>query len=237
MKCIKYLLFVFNLVFFLAGLGLVGLGGVALVKFREYSAFFGGEVNVPAVFLMVTGSFIFVVSFFGCVGAYKENYCMVYTYAFLLGFILLLEIMAVILAYALNIQINLVKPLENTLPNYWSSHHELITSAWDKSQKELRCCGVHGYRDWTVNPTLNKTGSVPDSCCVKEAKDCGQKILLMVNTTTIYTEGCFDKVIYWAGQHNPIIRGAVAGLALLELVCVICACCLARSIRREYEAV
>jgi len=63
----------------LAGLGLVTLGAVAQVKFNEYSAFFGGEVNLPAIFLIVTGSVIFVISFFGCVGAYKENYCMVCT--------------------------------------------------------------------------------------------------------------------------------------------------------------
>lgn len=217
----------------------MALGAVAQVKFNEYSsAFFGGEVNVPAVFLIVTGSVIFVISFFGCVGACKENYCMVYTYAVLLGFVLVLEIVVVLVAYILNIQINLVKPLEASIPNYLVPRHELLTTMWNRSQAELYCCGVHGYRDWLANPILNETGSVPDSCCLKPVEKCGLgRASTLLNTTMIYTEGCFDKVVYWAGEHNPFIQAAVAGLGVVELLCVIFARCLARSILREYEAV
>lgn len=34
--------------------------------------------SVPT-FLVVIGSFIFIIAFFGCCGAYKENYCMTLT--------------------------------------------------------------------------------------------------------------------------------------------------------------
>lgn len=158
-------------------------------------------------------------------------------YAFLLGFILLLEIIAAAVAYALQVQVNLVKPLQDSLPNYRDDKHQLVTQAWDRSQEKLRCCGVHKPQDWSANPTLNTTGSVPDSCCTNKASGCGAGLLRTNNTAIVFNEGCFDKVIYWAGEHNPIITGIVAGLAILELLCVVFACGLAQSIRRENEAV
>ena len=53
-----------------------------------------------------------------------------------------------------------------------------ITNIWDNIQKEMKCCGVNNYKDWT-NPELNTTFpqngfDVPESCCadVEDLNDC-----------------------------------------------------------------
>ena len=47
------------------------------------------------------GVVIFVVAFFGCCGAWHENTCMIYTYAAMLGLLLICEIGAGIAAFVL----------------------------------------------------------------------------------------------------------------------------------------
>ena len=42
---------------------------------------------------------------------------------------------------------------------------------------QLNCCGAQEYMDWK-NTTFGQNGdSVPDSCCILDAEDCGKGIL------------------------------------------------------------
>jgi CD63 antigen len=50
-----------------------------LTKYKQYFDFFGGTVNIPAIVVISVGGIIFVIGFFGCCGAYKENHCMMST--------------------------------------------------------------------------------------------------------------------------------------------------------------
>lgn len=38
------------------------------------------------------------------------------------------------------------------------------------------CCGGVNFTDWKTNFYLNRTDSVPDSCCRNMTKDCGKEI-------------------------------------------------------------
>lgn len=60
----------------LSGLILIVAGVLIQTKLSEYFAFFDAKVNGAAILLVVVGVVIFTVGFFGCCGAYKENYCM-----------------------------------------------------------------------------------------------------------------------------------------------------------------
>ena len=91
---------------------------------------------------------------------------MVYTFAFLLFFILLAQFGAAIVAFVLKIdpgeviKINMVKGLDN----YGVNDHEGITNTWDAVQEQLECCGVNNYTDWMQTSKFT-SGGVPDSCC------------------------------------------------------------------------
>ena len=63
----------------LAGLGLIIAGAVVQTRFRDYLDFFGSTFSAVAVVAIIIGCVIFVIGFFGCCGAYKEQYCMIMT--------------------------------------------------------------------------------------------------------------------------------------------------------------
>ncbi|CAD7000540.1 unnamed protein product [Ceratitis capitata] len=98
---IKYVLFAFNLVFLITGIILIAVGvGVASV-FYSYEVLLASNFFSIPTFLIVIGVFIIFISFFGCWGALRENYCLTLIFAILLGLIFILELAAGISGYVL----------------------------------------------------------------------------------------------------------------------------------------
>merc|ERR1712168_895411 len=119
-KCIKYTLFLFNLLFTLSGLFLIVTGGVVQGAYSQYLDFLGDQFFSTPVFLVIVGCIIFFVAFFGCCGAIKENHCMTFAFAILLGIIFLMEVGAGIAAYRLKSEVKhlLEKNMEAGMQNY-----------------------------------------------------------------------------------------------------------------------
>jgi CD63 antigen len=233
MKCIKYLLFLFNLVIFVLGLALIGIGVTVQAKSKDLAEFLGGEVTSSAVFLIVIGFFVVIITFFGCCGAYKENHCMIITFSVLLAAVFILEIAAAIAAFLLRDQVKtlVVTQVAVSLQNY---DHAGVAASWEAMQSGMKCCGANHYTDW-MNVTIFSGNSVPDSCCIEQAVGCGQGVLANHNVTGIFDTGCTDVLLKW-GQRNVYILGAIAlSVAIIQILGVLISCCLAASVRREYS--
>jgi tetraspanin-5 len=74
--CIKYLLFGFNVIFWLVGFAIFGIGIYAWVEketFTRLSSLSIGVLFDPAFIFLVVGGFVFIIGFCGCVGALREN--------------------------------------------------------------------------------------------------------------------------------------------------------------------
>lgn len=240
MKCVKYLLVVFNFLIVLAGLTLIVAGALVQTEFNTYLSFFGGSVNAAAIFLLIVGVIVFVIGFFGCCGAIKENHCMVVTFVVLLCIVLILEVAAAIVAFVLREKITSKVEVEMmaATKNYGAPGHEGVNKTWDTVQKQFMCCGGVNFTDWKTNFYLNRTDSVPDSCCRNMTKDCGKEIFSHPDReNTIYHQGCVVEFKHWVGAKIVIVGGVAAGLTLIELIGIIIAGCLAAAIRREYEVV
>jgi CD63 antigen len=94
---VKHLLFFFNFVFALCGLAMLIAGALTYANIDKSNYFMeevSEKVNFTAspIALMVVGSIIFVIAFFGCCGAIRESNCMIITFAVLLLAILIMEI-------------------------------------------------------------------------------------------------------------------------------------------------
>ena len=81
-----------QLIFALVGLVLMGFGIYVQLEAKDYLNFLGDNYTNTPVFIIILGAIIFVVAFFGCCGAIKENKCMMYTYGFLLFVILIAQV-------------------------------------------------------------------------------------------------------------------------------------------------
>jgi len=241
MKCIKYTLFLFNLLFSLSGLFLIVSGGIFQGAYSEYLDFLGDGFFSTPVFLIVVGFIIFFVAFFGCCGAIKENHCMTLTFAVLLGIIFLMEIGAGIAAYKLKGQVNalLYTNMELGMQNYNQSGYDGVTHTWDGIQHELNCCGTEEYKDWS-NVTFSNGADVPDSCCLSDVAGCGLGVLQLSPTEAamkIHTEGCLDIFSAKIKSNVGAVGGIGIGIGLLQLVGMVFAFYLANTIKKEYETV
>lgn len=242
MKCVKYLLFGFNLVFAITGLTLIITGGVIQGAYSNYLDFLGDQFFNTPVLLVVVGCIIFCITFFGCCGAVKENHCMTMTFSVLLALIFIIELGAGISAYMLRSQVHTIVEtnMEKGLLNYGKTGAEGVTETWNIIQHELNCCGAQEYQDWVNTTFSGDSKDVPDSCCLTDVEGCGKGILNKTPQNAakvIHTTGCLSK-------FEEVIVGNVATvgslgvvIALIQIVGVIFACCLARNIKSQYETV
>ncbi|XP_067386005.1 CD63 antigen isoform X2 [Emydura macquarii macquarii] len=234
MKCLKFLLFFFNFVFWLCGIALIVIGIYVQIELNNTLLMHSASASGAPIVIIAVGVVIFFVAFFGCCGAWKENYCMVTTFAVLLTLIFLVEIAAAIAGYIFKDKVRslLQEGLEDSLPKY--NKDQLIRNTIDDLQKHYSCCGASNYTDWFSIQPFKGNHSVPLSCCRANATaiaDCN------VNPTpsTIYTEGCAESIEAWLKKHIVVVAAVALGIAFFELLGIIFACCLMKGIRSGYE--
>lgn len=228
--CIKYLLFIFNLVFVVTGVLLLSVGAVILGLYDIYSNILDDRFLSAPALLIVVGAIVFVVSFFGCCGAVKENHCMILTFSILLLLVFILELSGGIAGYVLRDRARdfLSNKLNGSMYEYNSN-----TEMWYTLQTSMKCCGNNNYTDWEhVFPNH----SLPLSCCPQSHVAVGVDIC---NTTTpyLYKDGCLEQFGKFVMKHAAVLGGAGIGIAFVQLLGVVLACLLARHIRTNYETV
>jgi CD63 antigen len=230
MKCVKYLLFAFNFIFFLIGLALMIIGGIVLGKMIRYNSVDG--ITSGPVFIIVVGAIILVVTFFGCCGAFKENSCMLGTFAVLVGIIFALEVISAIVAFAFKSKSNeyIGKALQRTATEYMDKN---ATDFWDDVQRDFECCGIDNATTWE-----NLSPNLPDSCCVEETEMCGKGGYAdRTDATKFHQKGCLTKLENWINSSMLVVAGVALGLAFVELLGIVLACCMCHAIRKDYNVV
>ena len=89
--CVKYLMFFFNFIFFLSGLALIIIGALIRSDYGDYFTYADSQFATAEIFIIVIGIIVFLIGFFGCCGALKENYFMICVFAVSLSIIFILE--------------------------------------------------------------------------------------------------------------------------------------------------
>lgn len=225
MKCIKYLMFIFNFLFWISGIALIVVGIVVQTKLNGTLHITSVAASGAPIVIIIVGVVINFVAFFGCCGAWNENYCMITTFAVLLVLIFLVEIAAAIAGYVFKDKIR--DAFEKSFNQTMASYNQTMSNDIDNWQEQFHCCGSADYRDWL--PQLNNT--VPDSCCHRVTKDCGKD----VSAGNIYTRGCVQLINDWLKNNIVIVAGVALGIALFQLLGIIFACVLMKGIKSGYE--
>lgn len=213
LSTIKYVLFVFNLLCSLCGIALVVIGGVSLAKISELQNI-SDEHNVvaPSILFIILGSVVFVIAFFGCCGAIRESYCMTSTYGFFLMVLIIAQIVvaALVFIYVGDAREAFKKGFAKLFEaRDQPGNMEIINTI----QSSLQCCGKNGPLDWF--------GNHPQSCC-----STGTAPLCMP-----YTTGCQKSLGEFIDTAGVVLGWVSLGVAAVELIGLIAACCLANGIR------
>ncbi|XP_011495693.1 PREDICTED: CD63 antigen [Ceratosolen solmsi marchali] len=232
-QCIKYLMFVFNLLFVITGIILLSIGSVIHSVYYNYHHFLDDRFfSVPSL-LIAVGSIIFFIAFFGCCGAVRENYCMIVTFATLMVLVFILELSAGISGYVLRntASENIQEKMLETMKNYNKSVD--ITEVWNKLQKDFECCGTNNPTEWT---RLLGNDTLPTSCCpTQNLKDLGTISTCHINSTNVYKVGCLPALESFVKAHAVQLGGAGLGIAFVQATGIWFSVFLAKSIKRSYE--
>ncbi|XP_063808731.1 CD63 antigen [Pseudophryne corroboree] len=231
MKCVKYLVFIFNLLFWICGIALIALGIYVQVTLNSSVIIKNAASAAPAIVLIAVGVVIFFISFFGCCGAAKENYCMVTTFAVLLSLVFLVEIAAAIAGYVFRDKIQ--GAFQDAITDGMSKYNTNNSSREqiDGLQRDFHCCGAANATDWSKYDPYKAGNVVPDSCCKNFTLGCGKN----TSSTNIYTSGCATSIETTLKKNVGIVAGVALGIAFFELLGIVFACCLMKGIRSGYE--
>ncbi|NXA84814.1 TSN10 protein, partial [Thryothorus ludovicianus] len=234
--CVRYLAFLWNLLFLLLGLltlavGVWGLLAKSPPPGEERGVPLGSD---PMLFFVLVGLGASAVSLAGCLGAVRASPCLL---RFFLGAMLTfggLEVLGglLLLLARRRLQDALQDLLLLCLLRYQEDPD--LQFLVDEVQRSLQCCGLESYRDWESNPYFNCSApgaqacGVPASCCRDPLENgsvpnvqCGFGGLGLgpaAAGAVLHTGGCGAALTAWLrGQAGAIAAGATA-LVLVEAV-------------------
>lgn len=149
---LKIILLTCNLVFTAFGLALLGLGLWGLVNKESFAQERIGQIGTdPMLVFLMLGLLLSLLCLTGCVGALRENYCLMRIFSALVLTMVAAQVLAAILAYSL--QDKIVGVLRSSMLMAISRYQDDLDMRFitDEIQTGLQCCGADNYRDWEVN--------------------------------------------------------------------------------------
>ncbi|XP_073991517.1 tetraspanin 26A isoform X2 [Rhodnius prolixus] len=265
--CLKYVIFGFNVLFWMLGLCILAVGIWAWSEKDTFSNL-GRLANValdPAFVLICVGTLTFIIGFTGCVGALRENTCLLAAYALFLGIILLLELTAGIMGFIFKdwIKMQATGGFQAFIIHYREDPDQQNLIDWIQ-EDWLQCCGIEGPKDWDKNNYFNcssqAVGSreacgVPFSCCKRKPneiiknKQCGYDVRRNPNEG-YFADGWANLSPTQSEERNIFERGCmrageewvtanlipVAGVAVALAITQILGICFAQNLRADIFA-
>ncbi|MGH0186280.1 UNVERIFIED_CONTAM: hypothetical protein FKN15_020614 [Acipenser sinensis] len=211
--CLKYLMFIFNLVFWLGGCGLFGVGVWLAVTQAPFATLSSSFPSVSAAnLILVAGGVTMVIGFIGCLGAVKEHRCLLMSLGGcgLFGVGVWLAVTQAPFA-----------TLSSSFPSVSAANLILVAGGITMvigfigclgAVKEHRCllmsfkcCGVSNSSDWNEIPGISE---LPRSCC----SGTGQPVCKTLDTP------CYKQVKDWLHEHihSVLVFGIAIGIVQLE---------------------
>ncbi|XP_051967284.1 tetraspanin-33 [Xyrauchen texanus] len=228
-RAVKYTLFVCCYIFWVFSAVLIAVGIYA--KAAKESDVVDTLITDPALLLIIVGSLMFTITFFGCFGALRNISVLLNTFVGILLAILLLQVTTAVLGllFSEKVQERTELMMMNAIVRYRDDQD--LENVIDFVQKKFQCCGVDSFKDWSKNmyfncsaPSLEACG-VPYSCCIRHKNEtvfnsmCGYETqkTKTVSSQFIHTIGCLDKIVWWGKQNLLLVGGITLVLLCLEI--------------------
>lgn len=255
----KYVLCIFNFLFFVLGTIVLGIGIwlavdkaslIALLKMVEnehINQFTQPQVIEQLAYVLIAiGGIMFLMSFMGYCGAIRESKCLLTTYGTFMILLLIAEIVAGgLAAFYKDTARNETKTfLQSTITKYYTSreHTDAVTLMWNQMMSTFACCGVNDYRDfdmstaWAVNKG-NRT--IPEVCCVlKDVKnmvprdeDC---VTNPTEANSFFKRGCYEVFTDWIVTNRELLVAVLLSVGFVHLLAIFLAFCLCKSFAKYH---
>lgn len=244
-KGIKYIIFFVNVLFWFLSILILGVGIFVMVEKRDVYSKLTDLYYDPAVIFVVLGGLMFIITFTGCIGALRENTCLLAFYAGIITVLLILEVVCGIVGFVNSgkLEEKVDEKLRNAIVFYRDPKKPDLHFLIDSAQAELGCCGSRAHTDWEANLYFNCSAfqsvsacGVPFSCCktdeLRTNRQCGfgvDKLNATARQERINVEGCLTVSVQWFKDNLALIGGLSFGIVILQILTV----CLASMFRRQ----
>lgn len=186
--------------FFLWGASLLLLFGGLFVIFtyKSYGAFFPNQFFLlPGWLAILTAALLFPAGLLAIYVPVKSSHYSqgILMYLLLVLFCLETSSVAMTQVYSAKACYQLRSSLNHFFHRYnWTFPHHCSTEMVDSIHKQLKCCGIYNYTDWTEGlPKSLQSGHilVPESCCKETFLDCNGDLN---QPEKLFKEGCLMKL-------------------------------------------
>ncbi|XP_042201045.1 leukocyte antigen CD37 [Callorhinchus milii] len=250
----KYLLFVFNLIFFFLGGLMLGFGLWILLDENSFMTVLKTvsiPVNLWSYVLSGLGTFTMMMGFLGCLGALKEVRCMLGFYFAFLVFLLASQVtIGVLIVTQRKV---LTKELESRVRKVIEKYNDTDSSSknlehsWDFVQYTLACCGWNSSQEWFKNKHLQlstKNHTFPCSCSLALKGNFTGFSNRPHGFCSVSTDshplngevtGCKAQIYNWLVKNLFSIVAICIGISLIEVLGMVFAMYLFRNFDRDYN--
>ncbi|XP_053384803.1 tetraspanin-3-like [Mercenaria mercenaria] len=200
-RTLKKFLAIFNVIFWFAGVGFLGLGIWLYLTLQDFrAAIEHAHFILPAYLLIISGGAVVIFGVIGCIAIFAESRCLLAFYWVCIIFVLAADVATCVKSFFLNDEVEShVTYRLNVTSMYKYIYDEDMTDAIDTLQQKYECCGVRNYSDWSGTSYNKRARSLltkgihpyPESCC-RDNNSCS---LLLSSNPDIFIQGCLYPVV------------------------------------------
>ncbi|XP_076311872.1 CD151 antigen-like [Tachypleus tridentatus] len=237
-KIIKYAMIIANFIILVCGVAVFSVGVWILADKSYMERLIGSSMYVSsAAILIASGVIVVIISFLGCMGAYKEVKCMLIAFFVILFIIFIIMLVGGILGYVFRDEVDekMKEEMLESIPLY--GNDSTVTETWDRVQQNMKCCGLktegvnRPYLIWKRNSLFEGSAQkVPDSCCMSDKTETCRKTPDDENSYA--NVDCYEKADMFVKDHALIIGGVGVGIACVLILGMVLSCALTMMIRK-----
>ncbi|XP_058244017.1 CD9 molecule a isoform X2 [Hemibagrus wyckioides] len=219
--CVKYLLLIFNLLFWLAGTGVLAVGLWLRFDPKTKNLFEGDDslrgFYIVVYILIAVGGLMMLVGFLGCCGAIQESLCMLGLFFFLLVLIFVVKLAVGIWGFSIQSKVvdNVTHFYKETYKKYKEEKQDTLRETLQLIHYGLFCCGPYESEGMAT---------VPETCPKFEGLD-------------LHLKDCPNAIEKFFTSKLHIIGGVGIGIGVIMLLGMIFSMMLLCAIRRSQEIV
>ncbi|KAJ6669475.1 hypothetical protein lerEdw1_000023 [Lerista edwardsae] len=202
-------------------------GAFVMLTYKNYSAFFHNTVFLAMAWLTFMAAFLlFPAGTLAMCSPVKTSRCHQGTLMYLLVVLFCLEASSVVLMQLSSAMVS--HQLRNKVDSFFHQYNRTVPNPYanvavDMTQKQLQCCGIYNYTDWTGGtlPSLLQVERVfaPASCCKETYVVCTGDVSEMEK---LFKDGCLKKLEDRLHFVMNYVSWCCVIVSCLEMLAAIC---------------
>ncbi|KAM4700780.1 tetraspanin-18-like [Discoglossus pictus] len=235
--CMKYMMFLFNILIFVGGICFLGVGIWIVADTDGFQSIVTSNplLSAGGYTLLFAGLALSLLGFLGCFGAIRENKSLLLLFFLLNLLFFMVELAGIILAVSFQKTIKEEPFLLELQHNYKGDNStEVFSQSWNIIMIALSCCGISGLSDFGNRSHFHDLYPFtpwPDACCrrddpmlsgtILDRRKCMQNEQGFTNN-----QGCFMIIASSLKKYISISGGIGFGVLGIEMFAMFFALCL-----------